>query len=68
MVKRTFRPKAVCELFGFSKSTLHDQINKGKFPPPNVQIGDRAVGWTEDLLEEEQAKRIAARAAKMGAA
>jgi predicted DNA-binding transcriptional regulator AlpA len=42
-------------------ATLYDQINKNEFPEPNVQVGLRAVGWTEDILEKEQARRIAKR-------
>jgi predicted DNA-binding transcriptional regulator AlpA len=60
---RTYRAKAVQELFGFSHATLYAQIAKGRFPRPNIQIGERAVGWTEDVLQAEQARRIAERAA-----
>lgn len=63
MVHKTYRPREVRELFGFSHTTLYHQISKGRFPRPNIQIGERAVGWTEDILEKEQARRIAERAA-----
>ena len=61
MVQKIFRPRKVCELFAIGKSTLYQQIKDGDFPPPNIQVGSRGNGWTEDLLEQEQARRIAKR-------
>jgi predicted DNA-binding transcriptional regulator AlpA len=57
MVQKTFRARAVCDKFGFSRSTLYQQIKDRRFPPPNARVGLRAVGWTEDLLDQEQARR-----------
>ena len=35
---------------GISKSTLHNRINSGLFPPP-VSIGARAVAWPSYEVE-----------------
>jgi predicted DNA-binding transcriptional regulator AlpA len=67
MVQKIFRPKKVCELFAIVKSTLYQQIKDGEFPPPNMQTGKRGKGWTEDLLDKEQARRLAKRPSERAA-
>lgn len=45
---------------GLSRSTIYLRIKKEGFPLP-VPLGDRAVGWLEEEIEEWLAERIEAR-------
>lgn len=51
---------------GLSAATLYRQISTGKFPAP-VSIGDRAVGWPSDVIEQWLASRSARALRKEGA-
>ena len=44
------RKPEVLKRFGFSKSTLHNRINEGTFPP-NCSIGCRAVAWISSEID-----------------
>lgn len=43
-------------LTGLSRSTIYHQIKDGKFPAP-VPIGDQAVGWPSDVIDQWLAAR-----------
>ena len=47
--QKILRPKQVCELLGIPKSTLYPWIRDGEFPKP-FNMGKRAVGWTEETI------------------
>lgn len=58
-LQKILRPRHVYELLGIPKSTLYPWIRNGEFPKP-LKIGKRAVGWTEETINnwilEKQAK------------
>lgn len=37
-------------LLAISESGLYAKIQSGEFPAPNVKLGKRARGWSEDVL------------------
>lgn len=41
---------------GLSKSSIYAMMGEGKFPKP-YKIGERAVGWSRDEIEEWLAER-----------
>ena len=47
------RLPAVKERTGLSRSTIYLQIAKGNFPSP-ISLGDRAVGWINERIEESR--------------
>jgi predicted DNA-binding transcriptional regulator AlpA len=59
MVQRIYRKKDVQKLYGNPpQSTFDYWISTGRVPRPNVQLGSQTPGWTEDLIERDQAARI----------
>lgn len=36
---------------GLSRSTIYDKVSRGEFPKP-VRLGERAVGWRADAIEQ----------------
>lgn len=51
------RRKQVERRTGLSRSTIYLRIQKGDFPKP-INLGDRAVGWLENEIEEWLAARL----------
>lgn len=51
------RRKQVEKRTGLSRSTIYLRIQKGDFPKP-ISLGDRAVGWLENEIEEWLAARL----------
>ncbi|RZO86146.1 MAG: AlpA family transcriptional regulator [Oceanococcus sp.] len=45
---------------GLSRSTIYQRMSKGEFPSP-VSLGDRAVGWVEQEVEQWIADRVSSR-------
>lgn len=45
---------------GLSRSAIYLRVSEKKFPAP-VSIGERAVGWIEEEVNDWLAKRIEAR-------
>jgi prophage regulatory protein len=43
---------------GYSRSGLYHKIDQGTFPAP-ISLGERAVGWFEEEVDEWQKKCIA---------
>ncbi len=58
MANRIRRLPAVLDARGRSRSSHYKDIQKGLFTPP-VAIGQRAVGWPENEIEELTAAAIA---------
>ena len=56
MVKEILRRKRILEIFAFSNSTLYAQMAEGVFPRPDIKLGKRVVGWSNQLIEEHQNK------------
>ena len=52
------RKPQVLRANGFSKSTLHNRINDGLYPPP-ISIGPRSVAWPSNEVESLINARIA---------
>lgn len=51
------RLKQVKTLTGLSRSWIYDAIRRGNFPAP-INIGARAVAWTEQSIADWQSLRI----------
>lgn len=45
--------KKVREFIPLGETEIRDRVKKGTFPRP-IQLGPRAVAWTEDQLIDEQ--------------
>jgi predicted DNA-binding transcriptional regulator AlpA len=58
MVKQFYRKRDVLRLCGMAKSTLHDAINAGRFPPPDGYIGPQSPFWTAETLAQWQEARL----------
>ncbi|MGA9135814.1 MAG: helix-turn-helix transcriptional regulator [Terracidiphilus sp.] len=54
------RAKEVRERTGLSRSTIFLKIRRGEFPA-GVSLGDRAVGWRSNEVDEWIASRVAVR-------
>ncbi|WP_351010679.1 AlpA family phage regulatory protein [Shewanella sp. S1-58-MNA-CIBAN-0166] len=48
---RIIRKPEVLSILAISKSTLHERINDGFLPPP-IKLGERAVGWLENEIQQ----------------
>jgi prophage regulatory protein len=57
MSHRILRLPAVKERVGLSRSTIYLKIAKGEFPEP-ISLGDRAVGWLEEDVNNWLDKKI----------
>jgi predicted DNA-binding transcriptional regulator AlpA len=44
--KRFFRIRQVIDATGLSRTTIYRKIAEGSFPP-QIKLGDRAVGWKD---------------------
>ena len=53
--------EAVERATGLSRSTIYDEMSRGRFPLPVKVNGGRAVAWLESEIVAWQAKRIAER-------
>lgn len=51
MTRRLLRLPAVLDLTGLSRSTVYEMMRRGTFPA-SVAIGERAVGWYADAIDE----------------
>lgn len=58
MSARLLRRPQVEELTGLSRSTIYAMIQRGDFPAP-VQIGRRAVAWSEAAIQIWISTRLA---------
>lgn len=45
---------------GLSRSTIYQRMSKGEFPSP-VSLGDRAVGWVKQEVDQWIADRVSSR-------
>jgi predicted DNA-binding transcriptional regulator AlpA len=70
MPERIFRLVEVKPFYGNpSNSTFYDRIKRGLIPAPDVELGPQTPGWTEGLIERDQAaKRAAGRSGDVSAA
>lgn len=66
-MRQIYRPPALCARLGVSRSALYERIRLGKFPSANVQLGPKAVGWTEDVVEAALERMIAERTERLAA-
>jgi prophage regulatory protein len=41
---------------GYSRTTIWRKVRDGSFPPP-VSLGDNAIGWTDDVIDDWVASR-----------
>jgi prophage regulatory protein len=57
---KVLRLKDVMGVTGLARSTIYDYIAKQQFPKA-VSLGDRAVGWVEQEVQDWISERIAAR-------
>lgn len=57
---RLIRLEEVKRRTGFQKSSIYNRIAEGSFPRP-VPLGDRAVAWVEDEIQEWIDSRISER-------
>ena len=48
---RIMRMKELTTLIGLSRPTLYEMMRDGIFPRP-IQLGRRAVGWRESVINE----------------
>ena len=46
---KILRLPAVMQATGLSKASVYLGVKKGTFPPP-VKLGERAVGWPDDVI------------------
>jgi predicted DNA-binding transcriptional regulator AlpA len=61
MPERIFRLVEVKRFYGNpSNSTFYDRIKRGLIPAPDVELGPQTPGWTEGLIERDQAAKRAA--------
>jgi predicted DNA-binding transcriptional regulator AlpA len=44
------RPREVCSLMGWSRTTLWRRCRAGTFPPP-TELGPNAIGWSESVAK-----------------
>lgn len=58
MYDRILRLPAVINVYGKSRSTIYDEINRGLIPPP-VSLGGRAIGFVESEIDALIRARIA---------
>ena len=49
-VDRMVRPREVCSVMGWSRTTLWRRTRAGKFPPPAI-LGENAIGWPESVVK-----------------
>ena len=56
--KRLIRVKEVLAMVGISKAELYRRMKLGTCPR-NVPLGEKVVGWDEDLIQEWVRARIA---------
>jgi prophage regulatory protein len=54
---RILRKPEVMARTGLPSSTLYTLMAQGKFPRP-VKIGERSVGWSEQVVEEHIRKML----------
>ena len=45
------RMRQLISLIGLSRSTIYVLVSKGRFPVP-IRLGDKAVGWRVNEIEE----------------
>ncbi|MDP2228244.1 MAG: AlpA family transcriptional regulator [Moraxellaceae bacterium] len=57
------RLKDVMACTGLGRSSVYKFITEGRFPKP-VALGDRAVGWVEEEVQDWIRARVAARDGK----
>lgn len=50
MNKKIRRIREVTQITGLSRSTIYKMINEGRFPT-QLRLGRRAVGWTDEMIE-----------------
>ena len=51
--KRILRMRDICLKVGLGQSSIYDLVNRGLFPKPFPLVpGGRAVGWTEDNIDQ----------------
>ena len=59
--KRILRMRDICLKVGLGQSSIYDLVNRGLFPKPfSLVPGGRAVGWTEDNIDQWILEREAA--------
>lgn len=59
MTHTILRLPTVKKRTGLSRSTIYLRISKGEFPPP-ISLGERAVGWIEEDINNWLAEKIEA--------
>lgn len=52
------RKREVLRRCGMSRSTLHEAINAGKFPPADGYLGPQSPFWTDRTVTEWQQARL----------
>jgi prophage regulatory protein len=58
-MKNILKLPATSSKSGKSRSSIYQGVKEGTFPAP-IKIGERAVGWLEDEIDDWLAKRISA--------
>lgn len=54
---KLYRLQEVIKIIGLSRSSLYQMMDKGLFPR-SINIGSRAIAWTEESIEEWIQSRI----------
>ena len=64
--KKFLRIRAVMDRTGISRSGVYTMVYKGQFPQP-YKLGEKAVGWLEEDVENWIDERIQCGQARLGA-
>jgi len=56
---KILRLPAVKELTGLSRSSIYLRISKNEFPA-SISLGDRAIGWVEDDINQWLEQKVEA--------
>ena len=59
-MRKILRMKSLPQIVGEGRSTLYEKMQRGESPKPNVRLGSKNVGWTDDLIEVYIEKHIVA--------
>lgn len=65
MTHKIIRLPAVMALTGLSRSSIYLRMSKGHFPK-NISLGERAMGWLEEEVNQWLEDKIATSKARRG--
>lgn len=59
-MRKVLRMRSLPQIVGEGRSTIYEKMARGEFPKPNVRLGSKSVGWTEDIIEQYIERHIVA--------